>query len=87
MGVRPEEEEGGQARARWRGPPTDLGVRAQGHVVITKVAAMLPVEADGVQKCAGGGGLASLQHWGVGGVVSMPPSHPLTTALLGLSRL
>lgn len=40
---------------------TDLGVRAQRHVVMAKVTLVLPVEPYGVQEGAGGWGLTSLQ--------------------------
>lgn len=39
---------------------TDLRVRAQRHVVVAKVASVLPVEPHGLQEGVGGGGLASL---------------------------
>lgn len=40
---------------------TDLSVRAQGHVVVAKMALVLPIESYGVQEGTGGGGLTSLQ--------------------------
>lgn len=40
---------------------TDLGVRAQGHVVVAKVALVLPIESYGVQEGTSGGGLTLLQ--------------------------
>lgn len=40
---------------------TDLGVRAQRHVVMAKVALVLPVKPYGVQEGEGGWGLTSLQ--------------------------
>lgn len=40
---------------------TDLGVRAQRHVVMAKVTLVLPVEPYGVQEGTGGWGLTSLQ--------------------------
>lgn len=44
---------------------TDLGVRAQRHVVMAKVALVLPVKPYGLQEGEGGWGLTALQDWGM----------------------
>lgn len=54
------EGRGGFWGSGWGLAGTDLRVRAQRHVVVAKVASVLPVEPYGLQEGTGGGVLASL---------------------------
>lgn len=65
---------------------TDLGVRAQGHVVAAKVALVLPIESYGVQEGAGGGGLTALQDCGGSSSVPAHSSPARTSAWLPTTR-